>query len=260
LRKAAWSCFSSDDFHGIEHTRCWILDLLPLCVGESHNHFNGRIFRHRDYSLTLGNPYPNLVIKSARLGNSERDAIKLVEVATKCFWEYCAENDIDPNDIDAKRLELDLLRFRIEAAIKLHKLNPLFIAVEEISRSLGLGFEYTGLDNFLSDISTGNRAQSRFRAYRIFDVDGQQIILNSLYVGEGYGSDHKADEWSARGRALGYRMAGGEVEQVSYLAFVFVVDGEWSEKSLKKLHSAGWTHICQLPDVEDTLRNIFGLK
>lgn len=37
------------------------------------------------------------------------------------------------------------------------------------------------------------------------------MLLNAIYIGEGYGSDHKADEWVARRRALGYRMIDGTI-------------------------------------------------
>jgi hypothetical protein len=84
-------------------------------------------------------------------------------------------------------------------------------------------------------------------------------VAKVLYVGAGYGPDHKADEWSARRRSLGYRLVGEVVEPTDRLGYVFVLDGVWTPKAVRKLHAAGWDRICRLPDLEGCLRHLFGL-
>ncbi|CAA9299287.1 MAG: hypothetical protein AVDCRST_MAG93-4481, partial [uncultured Chloroflexia bacterium] len=87
--------------------------------------------------------------------------------------------------------------------------------------------------------------------------DGKRALISGIYVGEGYQSDHKADEWSARRRVLQYRIMEGKVLENDFASTIFIYDGNWSSASLTQLQRAGWAHICQLPDIENALQEAF---
>jgi hypothetical protein len=259
LEKSLLDSLMGKTIEGIPHTRCWIADLMPLVVSESHNSFNRRMFQHPAYRENLGNPFNNITICSPRLGTNTAILSHYATIAVKVFFDAVRETSIDITKLKINELGSLLVTLRIGAAIKLQKLNPLYLAAESVSASLGLTMTYGGQNSFIGDQSSPSDPVGKYDLFVVADGK-KEVLLNALYVGEGYGSDHKGDEWSARVRALGYRITSGLVKRAKFSTCVFVLDGEWSEKSIKKLHSAGWTHICQLPQVEDTLRSIFGIK
>ncbi len=243
---------------GISHERCWVADLMPLVVNESHNAFNRRMFQHTHYTQNLGNPFNNIAIRSDRLGSEQVVLREYADVATDVFYEVLSEKHIDLNTVKASDLANQLASFRIDAAVKLQKLNPLYLEVESVCRDLGISCTYGGCPSLLSDLSDPSDPVGKYDLFRL-SKGTKEVLINALYVGEGYGSDHKADEWSARRRSLGYRIIGGTITAATRVGYVIVLDGVWAQKSLKKLHAAGWTHICQPHQLKDTLKECFGL-
>lgn len=243
-------------YAGVEHTRSWFADLLPLYVGESHNSFNRRMYQHPDYKYNLGNPFNNITIRSPRLG-SNQDVLKdYASVAASCFEDAYRTGDRSIFAKSDHELQSRFVALRTGAAIKLQKLNPLYLVIESVAKELGLTATYQESPSFLSDLSDPTDPVGKYDLYHV--SDGKTVVLvNALYIGEGYGSDHKADEWSARRRSLGYRSDSAGVHPVKRAGYIFVVDGVWTDKSIKKLHAAGWTHVIRLSELESVIKDIF---
>lgn len=240
----------------IKHERCWVADLMPLVVGLSHNSFNRRMFQHPQYTQSLGNPFNNIAIRSARLGRDRMVFKEYAEVAVDVFFTAVRDKRLDLTTVRASALADKLAAFRIAAAVKLQKLNPLYLEVESVCRDLGVQCSYRGSPSFLSDVSDPSDPVGKYDLF-VLKKNNTEVLLNALYVGENYGSDHKADEWSARRRSLGYRLTGDVIAPVERHAYVMVLDGVWTQKSATKLHAAGWTHVCRLHDLRNTLNKLF---
>jgi hypothetical protein len=240
----------------IKHERCWVADFMPLVLGQSHNSFNLRMFRHPRYTQSLGNPFNNITIRSARLGRDRRVLKQYAQVAVDVFFTAVRDARLDLKAVCARGLADKLAAFRIAAAVKLQKLNPLYLEVESVCRELGVHCAYRGSPSFLSDVSDPADPVGKYDLF-VLTKDSAEVLLNALYVGENYGSDHKADEWSARRRSLGYRLSADAVVPVERRAYVMVLDGVWTQKSATKLHAAGWSHVCRLHELRNTLSTLF---
>lgn len=240
----------------IRHERCWVADLMPLVVGLSHNSFNRRMFQHPKYTHSLGNPFNNITIRSARLGRDRSVLKEYADIAVDVFFTAVRDARLDLKAVRAADLADKLAAFRIAAAVKLQKLNPLYLEVESVCRELDVHCAYRGSPSFLSDVSDPADPVGKYDLF-VLTKNSAEVLLNALYVGENYGSDHKADEWSARRRSLGYRLSGDAVVPVDRRAYVMVLDGVWTQKSATKLHAAGWSHVCRLHELRNTLRKLF---
>lgn len=245
----------SDNVREIQHRRCWTADLTALYLGVSHNEMNRRLVAMNCDPQQLGNPFNQLCYKSQRFMTGTSTHATYVEGVARVFEVLVSERTNEPIPT-ADDLASRLAKFRTDAAVKLQKLNPLYLAVESVARELGLDIAYRGTPSFLSDLSGATDPVGKYDLYAL--SDGQrEVLVNALYIGEGYGSDHKADEWSARRRSMGYRLGDEEVNTSDRAGYLFVVDGAWLDKSIRKLHNAGWDYICRLPDLEHTLEEIF---
>ena len=72
--------------------------------------------------------------------------------------------------------------------------------------------------------------------------------------------DDKSKEWGARRLAMLYRMDASGVRLSEYQEGIFVLDGEWADKDVARLHRSGWNHVVRLADLEQCLRDVFGLE
>lgn len=249
---------SSDNYLGIPHRRCWVVDLAALFLGVSHNEMNRQLIAANCDPQGLGNPYNQLSYKSERFLSDSTTHKEYADGVAIIFSSLRASRTKHLAK-SADELSARLLELRMGAAVKLQKLNPLYLEVESTCRDLGISCEYGGNPSLLSDLSGRADPVGKYDLFKL-TKDGKEVLLNSLYVGEGYGSDHKADEWSARRRSLGYSLSGTTITPSSRAGYVMVLDGVWGEKSVRKLHAAGWTHICQPPQLKETLKACFGLK
>ena len=261
IEDALFESIRDTNFMGIGHERAWVADFLPLTAGASQNEFNRRMVQTGRDPHNYQYPFNHVVGRFERLINSPDHFRDLANYSVSTYGDICADLGVNIGScggLSIEDLARALLAARLDGAIKLQRLNPLYEVIMDSARSLGLEAIEVREKSLVYDLSGGDGRLGKNDAL-VVRSDAGSILLKAIYVGEGYGSDHKADEWSARIRSLGYRIENGVPAVQKRLANVLVVDGEWSEKSLKKLHSAGWTHICQLPDVDRTLRSIFGI-
>lgn len=257
MADAIYSDLSGTQSLPIQHDRCWIADLLPLRVDKSHNFFNRAMYQHPAYSVNLGNPFNNIAIKSERLGTNPTIARMLSEVAADIFFETLEKNKTNVSGIEIEALADDLLRFRVGSAIKLQKLNPLYLELSNVCEKTGLSISYIGTRSIISDLAGAARAVAKFDLFHI--TDGRLTIIANAVAVKDQNGDHKSKEWGARRRAVGYRLKNGAVKPAEFHEAVFIIDGDWESKHVERLHRAGWTRIIRLDEVEDNLRDIFSI-
>lgn len=255
LRGGLLECLQTGSYGGITHQRCWIADILPAIVDESHNTFNRRMFGHPNYTQSIGNPYNNITIRSPRLGSDLTDLSEYVDVAVEIFFDIALEKEINVRDLSLMDIANKLLTLRMDAAIKLQKLNPLYVAIEDFARGLLLEINYGGTQSFLSDLSNPSDPVGKYDLYHI--TDGNKTLLaNAIAVHDNNG-DHKSKEWGARRKSTLYRLRDGNVVRSEYPDALFVLDGEWRQKDINRLYASGWNHVIYLNQLEAFLKGFF---
>ena len=257
FRKSFSKTFRADVAFGIEHRRCWFADLMPLVVGKSHNFFNKSLYTNSRYTIALGNPYNNIAIRAPRLGSNTGALELLEELSCDLFFELLESEDIDLASMTPKLVANLLFRFRIDAAIKLRKLDPLFLVVADVASSHNLDLSVEGVDNSISDLANlGGVGQFRI-AILSHPKQKKRVLINVVAAHDAH-SDDKSKEWGARRLATLYRVRGGKVSISEFGDGIFVIDGEWEDKCIGRLHRCGWTHVCRLHELSATLTKIFG--
>ena len=250
FESALYGCMTQDSFAGVEHRRCWVADLAPLYVGESHNSFNRRMFQHPNYNLSLGNPYNNITIRSPRLGRDPGELRQYASVAADCIFQACQDFAPSGGEPGADELEGALLRFRISASMKLQKLNPLHLVVQAEADGLHASAHYGAVENVISDFASDSAATGRFRLFLV-SRKGHEVLVNAVYA-DAQGDIHKAKEWASRGRSFLYRYDDEVGITRRSASLVFVADGPWSQEAIKKLRTAGWI-VIRLEKLGETL-------
>ncbi len=232
LTKAIIQTYSQDDFQGIQHGRCWIADLVPLAQGKPHNRYNSLVVAHKDYSSSLANPYPNIVIKSGFAGRRIAD---LAGIITDIYFD----NGGTPSDLVWEQLSARLLQFRRGSLIKLHSVNPLRILIDEWAHANSVELAYASPDNIVSSFLDDDTGTAEYKV-TVARRGDKCIYINAIYV-DTYGGLDKAKEWSARGRAFQYRLNGTDVAKTQIDGMLFVADGHWKPKALARLSAGGWS-------------------
>jgi hypothetical protein len=244
---------------GIKHERCWIGDLLPLVLSRSHNAFNNLVRSHRDYPTKLGNPYNNIVIRSSRLGNDPGQRMAYCLVAWSVFEELCRRTAASPDDHTAQSISDMILKFRIDAAIKLQKLDPLFLTVLGLANNLSIHAGEVTIPSIVSDLS-GDNAAGDFMTYYFRNRKSEGVVVTNAVAVHDTNGDHKTKEWGARRLATLYRMTDGKVRRSEYQEGIFVLDGEWKDKDVARLHRSGWNYVVRMGELEATLKKVFGIS
>lgn len=247
----------SNEWRGIEHRRGWYIDLCALSLGIGMHEMSRRLYAAYSNPGGYADPISHLVLKTERFRASPNSQVDIyAENITDVFYSFARQRSVSLESINPRTLALKLLRLRMDGASKLQKLNPLYLLLENTARKCGLEATYKGHQSFLYDLSGAAGQLGKSSLYSLTD-GRREVLANSLYIGEGYGSDHKADEWAARRRSLGYRFADGQVQPLHRAGYVFVVDGVWTDKSIRKLHTAGWDNICRPSELEGVLEGLF---
>jgi hypothetical protein len=259
LQKEILANITSDSYGGVSHSsRCWIADLAARHLGVSHNRMNAML-RDGGWDVQgLGNPFNQLSYKSARFLSDPRTHAKYAEGIEHEF-QNLQKLSLSTISAGAEELAGRLLELRMDGFVKLRKLDPLLLVVGGICRNLGLQLEKTSVTTIASDLA-GQVAVGRFEVFGI-TAEGisKTVLLNAVAVHDNNG-DHKSKEWGARRLATLYRMEKAIIRKSEYQEGVFVLDGEWKDKDVARLHRSGWNHVVRLADLEKTLRSVFGIK
>lgn len=236
----------------IEHTRCWMADVLAEMLGMNHNRLNDLILQHPAYTGSIPNPFNNMTMRSARFLGDEEEVESMVEAFTQIVQSARANLNRD-----AAEIVRGLMSLRIYASKGLQKFNPLLVGLGGIAEQHGFSMRGKRVASCLNDLVQGNGAVGKFDL--IEGVDGNELsrfYLTTIAVGPNYSSDHKADEWSARRRMMGYRLNGGRCSAATIPDTVFVYDGNWSDKSVRKLVLAGWDHVCSVRQFSHVIESL----
>jgi hypothetical protein len=189
----------------------------------------------------------------------ERDLSHLEKLACDVFFDTLKADRIDLSLVGEKDLADKLLHFRVGAAIKLRKLDPLILMAVDIASRYGLSVSVKAIPNILADLA-GRGGAGKFRIAVLTDkFCNQSILLNAVAVHDKHGDD-KSKEWGARRLASLYRFEKGKITTSAYDKGLFILDGEWDDKDAARLHRCGWTHICRLGELESVLKKTFGVK
>ena len=258
LSRALKENVSNPEYLGISHTRCWMADFMPALTGDSHNLYNNLMLDTETFIGSIANPFNNLTTKSERLIAATEAMPSYCDAATEVFFDLLKNKKIDILTIEIETLVKAVLELRIYASKGLQKLNPLHVVMSGISKEIGISCVKSRETSYLFDLISSNAPVGKYDLFKLCKADSKSYaLMNGLYIGGGYSSDHKADEWSGRLRSLLYRYNDGKFEKAKIEAAIFVYDGNWSEKSLTKMKRNGWTHICQIHELRATLINIF---
>ena len=247
---------SSGILEEIEHTRCWIADLLACHVGMSHNAFNKAMYSDPGYLGSLGGPFNFLTIRSGSILSRSEIRDSVLATAFSAYQHFVSIAQPETINCGQRALATRLLELRLGALVKRHSLNPLEIVIEETCTELGLDLEYGTIGNIVSDASSDPGSAGHYRVYWATSGD-RKVLINALYVDE-YGGRDKAKEWAARGRSFLYRLSDGRVLVSNYTAMVMVLDGPWHSESVGKLERSGWV-ACRPADLASVLQNSLDL-
>jgi hypothetical protein len=259
LQEEVMANISSDSYGGVSHSsRCWIADIAARYLGVSHNRMNAALRDGGWDSQRLGNPFNQLSYKSARFLSDETTHPKYAKGVEHEF-NSILKSSAGTVSTSVENLAQRLLELRLDGFVKLRKLDPLFLVANGICSSLGLRLVKSSVITVASDLA-GKVAVGRFEVFGITpEVTSKTVLLNSVAVHDGHGDD-KSKEWGARRMATLYRLEKGKIRKSEYQEGIFVLDGEWKDKDVARLHRSGWNHVVRLADLEKTLRSVFGIK
>lgn len=238
----------------VPHARAWIADILPLLLNRSHNYFNGLMYRDNRYPLSIANPYPNIVIRSPRVLSDRDHAVALSDLLCALIWEQAEADGEDFSALSPEGISSLLFKFRIDAAIKLKKVDPLVLVIQALADEMDLMMEEVRLSSLYSGFSD-DRQIGVFRFFRIYDESGAEVFCNVLAAYEN--PTDKAKEWAARRLAIGYEFDAEKAKAKPNISSLFIIDGVWAQKDINRLFRAGWDMVVRLQDLESTLRDIF---
>jgi hypothetical protein len=222
------------------------------------NDFNSAIFEDTRYPIKLWNPYSNLVQRDGPMGHLNPASKAACEVTNEIIEYLIKQGAIEPENLTTEKLEKELCEFRVFNAIKLRKVDPLRAKARSICTKHGLGLKRMSMNNILSDIAA-QAGVGRFLVYEISDVETKKrVLFNAVAVHDNHGDD-KSKEWGARRLATLYRLENGKVEKSEFQEGIFVLDGEWKDKDVIRLHRCGWNHVVRITDLESTLKKVFGI-
>lgn len=259
LKLEILSNIASDTYGGINHSsRCWFVDLIARYLGVSHNRMNAAL-RDGGWDVQrLGNPFNQLSYKSARFLSDPSTHPTYANGVEREYSKLLRGASVQAAS-GADQLALRLLELRLDGFVKLRKLDPLFLVAAGMCATLGLRLEKTSVVTIASDLA-GQVAVGRFEVFGITpDGASKTVLLNAVAVHDNHGDD-KSKEWGARRLATLYRMERGKIRKSEYQEGIFVLDGEWKDKDVTRLHRSGWNHVVRLADLEKTLRSVFGIS
>jgi hypothetical protein len=259
LIQAIKNNLESDQFNAVEHRRCWVADIIALIAGVSQNEFNRQIVQKGMDSENYQYPFNHITGKFERLMNCPEHFQKYSQASAEIFQSICAEKGINLQNsgIVLSEIETKLLELRIDGAIKLQRFNPLYEVVESVVNELGVNINFEHIKSLIFDLAGGRGRLGKYDA-AIIKNSTKSILVVAVAVHDHHGDD-KSKEWGARRRAILYRLKDGETKPSEFDDALFIIDGEWEDKDINRLHNSGWNRICRLGELENELCEIFGI-
>jgi hypothetical protein len=244
----------------VQHTRAWVIDCITRASNISQNRLSRQIFLAGKNCGALGDPISHVAPRTARfLGMSASNRISYVTDILDAMEVVCGKDYLMNQTTDIAEIAERLLGLRLDGAIKLRKLDPLFLVAAGICGTLGLQLAKTSVITITSDLA-GQVAVGRFEVFGVTAVGlSKEALLNTVAVHDGHGDD-KSKEWGARRLATLYRMEEGKVRKSAYPEGIFILDGEWKDKDVARLYRSGWNHVVRMAELESTLRSVFGIS
>jgi len=123
--------------------------------------------------------------------------------------------------------------------------------------SLNLIIKPIKVKSLIYDLTGGKGRLGKYDAYEIVK-NNEKLLTVSIAAHDNHGDD-KSKEWGARRLASLYRYDNNCLKKSEYQNALFVLDGEWKQKDIERLHRSGWDHICRLGELEDKLKSIFSI-
>lgn len=260
LVQALVECIKSTNYSGINHSRCWVAELMSLAVEASQNEFNRRMVQTKRDPENYQYPFNNITGRFERLMGCPNHWKPYATFAVEVFAELCTEKgqSVAKLTVDSKMLEDRLLRLRIDGAIKLQKFNPLYAVLIEESSKLGLVCEPIKVKSLVFDLAGGKGRLGKYNAFKVADTKTSVLVV-PVAVHDNNG-DHKSKEWGARRLASLYRCEKNVVRLSEFQAAIYVLDGDWKDKDVARLHRSGWNYVIRLGQLESTLKKFFNIK
>jgi hypothetical protein len=250
----------SDTAFGLDHRRCWIADGLSIIAKQSQNSFNKTMVQSGRDPENYQYPYNNITGKFERLMGCPHHFSDYSGYAVDVFLEFTRASQISITPVEMSPLELanGILELRLDGAVKLQRLNPLNIILQACCADLGIVASQVKSESLVFDIAGG---KGRLGKYDVFELSygHSKIMAISVAVHDNNG-DHKSKEWGARRLSTLYRLNEHGVRPSEYQNALFVLDGEWTDKDVARLHRCGWNRVVRLGQLEDTLREVFDIK
>lgn len=260
LESGVESALANNVAFGIEHARCWIADGMAALACESQNSFNKRMVQSGRDPENYQYPYNNITGRFERMMGCPDHFRPYSKFACEVFYEFCSGKGIavSPLENEASELADLLLSARLDGAVKLQRLSPLDLIVESEAAHLDLSCEKIKVKSLAFDLAGGKGRLGKYDTLEVADGKTKCMVV-AVAIHDNHGDD-KSKEWGARRLASLYRMEQGKIRKSEYQEGIFVIDGEWKDKDVARLHRSGWNHVVRLTDLETTLRSVFGIK
>lgn len=163
LRKWLAANLRSTNCNGVLHQRCWVFELLVLHLGMGLKEVGRLMYTKGKNSANLQDPAGHFALRSDRFLSANATHSDYVDdVASIAIKLGVLDKPVD--DVE---LSIKLLRYRVDAAIKLQKLNPLYAVIEQVTKKLGIRTSYGGIPSLLGDLSGSSDPVGRFELFTL---------------------------------------------------------------------------------------------
>ena len=258
LQDAIVTQLGSEIFKGIDSCRCWVADLLAFRTGASQNEFNRLMVQRGRDPDNYQYPFNHVSGRFERLLGCPHHFEGYASFVLDTYEDVCNSAGFGAYIGMPSEAELadGLLVLRLFGASRLQNLNPLHILIETQCADLGIVAEETKLKSLIHDLGG---ATGRLGKYDVVLAKRSEMVAVVVTIAAYENPRDKAKEWGARRLATLYRLIEGVVTTSGLENAIFVIDGTWAQSDLNRLFHCGWTRVVRLGQLDDTLRQVFGL-
>jgi len=129
------------------------------------------------------------------------------------------------------------------------------LVIEKICEEKSVKMSKIKVPSIITRLAKNNRV-GVFELYLI-SGNNRQVLLNAVAADDN--PQDKAKEWSARRLALLYDIRQGNFVHSEYDDSIFVIDGIWDDEDVARLQRGGWSRVCRLSELDETLRDVFNI-